>query len=66
MNKISRLLKSSPFLYSVYFYCLSFLLRVLGLFCRVEDNLILFNFSTCIHNYHISCSPNITNIIYQH
>ena len=43
MKKLSRLLKSSPFLYSVYFYSMSFLLRLLGLFFRVDDKLILFN-----------------------
>lgn len=43
MNKLSYLLKTSRFLYAVYFYLMSGLIRFLGLFVRIDDKLILFN-----------------------
>ncbi len=43
MNKLAYILKSSKFLYLVYYYVMSGLLRFLGLFICVDNNLILFN-----------------------
>ena len=43
MNRIARLLKTSKLLYMIYFYLVSGLLRLLGLFIPVDDMLILFN-----------------------
>lgn len=43
MGKIARLLKTSKFLYTVYFYVLSGLLKLLGVFIKTDDKLILFN-----------------------
>ena len=43
MRKLAYLLKTSRFLYSVYFYVMSGLIKFLGLFVRTDDKLILFN-----------------------
>ena len=43
MKKLSYLLKSSQFLYSLYFYVMSGILKLIGLFIRTDDKLILFN-----------------------
>ena len=43
MNRLARTLKSSKLLYTLYFYLMSGLLRVLGLFIRMDKQLILFN-----------------------
>ena len=43
MKKLSYILKSSQFLYNIYFFVVSWLLKFLGLFIRVDDKLILFN-----------------------
>ena len=43
MNRLSYLLKSSQFLYNIYFYVMSTLLKILGLFVGSDDHLILFN-----------------------
>lgn len=43
MKRIAYLLKSSHFLYSVYFYLFSGLLRLLGSFVKTDEKLILFN-----------------------
>lgn len=43
MNKIARLLKTSAFLYTIYFYVVSAFLKFLGLFIPTNNKLILFN-----------------------
>jgi len=43
MKKIAYYLKSSPILYSIYFYVMSFCFKVIGLFAGNDDHLILFN-----------------------
>ncbi|MBR2547998.1 MAG: CDP-glycerol glycerophosphotransferase family protein [Eubacterium sp.] len=43
MNKVSYILKSSRFLYGVYYYVMSALLRLLGVFVGQDDKMILFN-----------------------
>lgn len=43
MKKLSYLLKSSQFLYDIYFYVMSGILKLIGLFIKTDDNLILFN-----------------------
>lgn len=41
-NKIRNILKSSRIIYNIYFYTFSFLLRVLSLFVKTDNSLILF------------------------
>lgn len=43
MKRLSYLLKSSQFLYGLYFYVMSGVLKLLGFFIRTDDKLILFN-----------------------
>lgn len=43
MKKLSYLLKSSQFLYDIYFYVISGILKLIGLFIKTDDKLILFN-----------------------
>lgn len=43
MKKLSYLLKSSQFLYDIYFYVMSGILKLIGLFIKTDDKLILFN-----------------------
>ena len=43
MGLISYILKTSRTLYTIYFYVVSFLLKGLGLFVKMDDHLILFN-----------------------
>jgi CDP-glycerol glycerophosphotransferase len=43
MKRLSYLLKSSQILYNIYFYVISALLKLLGVFVGHDDNLILFN-----------------------
>lgn len=43
MKKLSYLLKSSKFLYDLYFYVMSGILKLIGLFIRTDGKLILFN-----------------------
>ncbi len=43
MKKLSYLLKSSQFLYILFFYVMSGVLKFIGLFIRTDDKLILFN-----------------------
>lgn len=43
MKKLSYLLKSSQFLYDIYFYVMSSILKLIGLFIKTDDKLILFN-----------------------
>lgn len=43
MKKLAYILKSSHFIYAVYYYVFSFLLRTLGLFVKTNDTLILFS-----------------------
>ena len=43
MKKLAYLLKSSHFLYGLYFYVMSGILKLFGLFIRTDDKLILFN-----------------------
>lgn len=41
-NKIRNILKSSKFLYSIYFYIFSSLIKIMGLFIKVDNNQVLF------------------------
>lgn len=43
MKKVAYLLKTSDFLYTVYYYTFSCILRILGVFIRTDDKVILFN-----------------------
>ena len=43
MNKIKVLLKQNRFLYLIYHYLLSFFLKFIGLFIKIDNNLIIFN-----------------------
>ena len=43
MKKVRYLIKYSPILYSVYFYTLSLILRILGCFVKTDSKVILFN-----------------------
>ena len=43
MSRLARMLKSSQFLYSLYFYSMSFFIRLLGLVVGWNNKLILFN-----------------------
>lgn len=43
MKKLSYIIKSSNVIYNCYYYVMSTLLKLLGLFCRVDNQLILFN-----------------------
>ncbi len=43
MKRLSYLLKSSQFLYDLYFYVMSGILKLFGLFIRTDKQLILFN-----------------------
>lgn len=43
MKKLSYIIKSSHFIYNVYFYVMSALLRLFGLLLKTDDRLILFN-----------------------
>ena len=43
MKKIKAFLKQNRIVYYIYNYVLSFLLKVLGLFCKTDNKLILFN-----------------------
>ena len=43
MKRLSYILKSSQFIYDVYFFVMSALLKILGLFVGLDENLILFN-----------------------
>ena len=43
MKNLSYLLKSSQFLYDVYYYVMSSILKLIGLFIKTDDKLILFN-----------------------
>ena len=43
MKKLSYLLKSSQFLYDLYFYVMSGLFKLVGLFIKTDEHLILFN-----------------------
>lgn len=40
--KIRNILKSSKLIYNIYFYVFSVLLKFLGLFIKIDDNLVLF------------------------
>lgn len=43
MEKLKYLIKYSPIIYSIYYYVLSALFRVLGLFVKIDKQLIIFN-----------------------
>lgn len=43
MKRLSYLLKSSQISYSIYFYVMSGIFKLIGLFIRTDDKLILFN-----------------------
>ncbi len=43
MNRLARLLKSSRVAYNLYYFSMSFLLRVMGLFVGFDNKLLLFN-----------------------
>ena len=43
MNRISYILKSSKFIYSIYYYVVSTILRLLGIFVSTDARIILFN-----------------------
>ena len=43
MNEIKRLLKQNKFIYYLYNYLFSIILKFIGLFIRMDDTLILFN-----------------------
>ena len=43
MKKISNLLKTNRIIYYIYNFLFSFLLRVIGLFIKIDDKLVLFN-----------------------
>lgn len=43
MNKIKYIIKYSPLIYNLYFYVFSGLIRLLGVFVKTDNNLILFN-----------------------
>ncbi len=43
MSRLKSLIKYSPVLYNVYYYCFSAALKVIGLFVRTDEKLILFN-----------------------
>ena len=43
MKRLSYIIKSSQFIYDVYFFIMSALLKILGLFVGLDENLILFN-----------------------
>ena len=41
-NRIKNIVKKSIIIYNIYFYVFSFLLKILGLFIKTDNNLILF------------------------
>lgn len=43
MNKIKYIIKYSPIIYNLYFYVLSGLIRLFGVFIKTDNHLILFN-----------------------
>ena len=43
MKKLAYVLKSSAFLYNIYYYLMSVLLKVWGFFIKTDEKLILFN-----------------------
>ena len=41
-NKVRNILKSSSLIYNLYFYIISFGLKIVGLFVKTDSNLVLF------------------------
>ncbi len=43
MNKLKSIIKNNKIIYFIYNYTFSFILKLIGLFCKIDNKLILFN-----------------------
>ena len=43
VNKIKYLIKYSPIIYNIYFYVVSFVLKLISVFVKTDNKLVLFN-----------------------